>query len=56
MAIANLEKYARFLGTSDYKSRDETVKGIIEGEVRVNAAQMTLEEIFKDRVTFKKTM
>ncbi|KAL0486067.1 flotillin-like protein [Acrasis kona] len=50
----NLERYAMFLGGADYTTRDDTIKGIIEGEVRVMSAQMTLEEIFKDRIAFKK--
>jgi flotillin len=50
----NLEKYAMFLGSADQARRDDIIKGIIEGEVRVQSAQMTLEEIFKDRVSFKK--
>jgi flotillin len=52
----NLEKYAMFLGTADQKQRDDTIKGIIEGEVRVQSASMTLEEIFKDRIAFKKNI
>jgi flotillin len=52
----NLEKYAMFLGAADHRQRDDTIKGIIEGEVRVQSAQMTLEEIFKDRVAFKKNI
>lgn len=37
----------------DLSRLDEFVKGIIEGETRVLAAQMTIEEIFNDRAIFK---
>jgi flotillin len=51
----SLKKYSKFLLTKDGDSSyiDETIKGIIEGETRVLAAQMTIEEIFNDRATFK---
>jgi len=35
----NLEKYAMFLGSADQARRDDIIKGIIEGEVRVQSAQ-----------------
>jgi len=54
LSVKSLEKYATFLGSTDNRSRDDIIKGIIEGEVRVQSAQMTLEQIFKDRVSFKK--
>jgi flotillin len=54
--VKNLEKYAMFLGTAEQRQRDDTIKGIIEGEVRVQTASMTLEAIFKDRIAFKKNI
>ena len=35
---------------------DDLVKGIIEGETRVLAAQMSIEQIFNDRAAFKHTI
>ncbi|CAG8590345.1 1941_t:CDS:2 [Acaulospora colombiana] len=52
----SLKKYAKLLAT-DQKNSDshvkELVKGIIEGETRVIAAAMTMEEIFQERKGFK---
>ncbi|KAF7722128.1 hypothetical protein EC973_003672 [Apophysomyces ossiformis] len=52
---ASLQKYARLLAGSDNKTHamTELVKGVIEGETRVLAAAMSMEEIFKERRTFK---
>jgi flotillin len=47
-----LKKFAIFLIGAD-KSLDSLIKGIIEGETRVLAANMTLEDIFQNRATFK---
>ncbi|KAJ3055801.1 hypothetical protein HK097_009184 [Rhizophlyctis rosea] len=52
--ISSLNKYARLLGgKKDNKHVEATVKGIIEGETRVIAAGMTMEEIFKESKFFK---
>jgi flotillin len=37
-------------------SLNTVVKGVIEGETRILAAAMTIEEIFRDRVQFKSTI
>ncbi|KAG0172627.1 hypothetical protein DFQ28_010172 [Apophysomyces sp. BC1034] len=52
---ASLHKYARLLAGSENKTHamTELVKGVIEGETRVIAAAMSMEEIFKERRTFK---
>lgn len=47
-----LEKYATFLAHKEGGIHD-LVEGIIEGETRVLAAQMTIEQIFNDRSKFK---
>lgn len=58
--IASLENYSRYLledrDPNDPHSLDELVRGIIEGETRSLSAQMTIEDIFKDRVVFKETI
>jgi flotillin len=48
----SLCKYARLL-TIDARNLEELVLGIVEGETRVIAASLTIEEIFKDRKLFK---
>lgn len=52
----SLFKYAKLLSSHDRESNDvkELVQGIIEGETRVLAASMTMEEIFKGTKDFKK--
>ncbi|KAL7595952.1 hypothetical protein Lser_V15G28150 [Lactuca serriola] len=52
----SLHKYAKLIASHDKQSRHviELVKGIIEGETRVLAASMTMEEIFKGTKDFKK--
>jgi flotillin len=47
--IISLKRFAKLLAGSEKKSDHVTdlVKGIIEGETRVIAASMTMEEIFK---------
>nr|KAJ0225844.1 hypothetical protein LSAT_V11C100035160 [Lactuca sativa] len=49
-------KYAKLIASHDKQSHHviELVKGIIEGETRVLAASMTMEEIFKGTKDFKK--
>jgi len=57
----SLIKYSRYLLDDDQSENkikgkshiDSLVEGIIEGETRVLAAQMTIDEIFSDRATFK---
>lgn len=61
-----LQRYARFLmhsegsgpvvagkGVSSTTKLEQLVKGIIEGETRVLAASMTVDQIFGDRVALK---
>uniref|UniRef100_A0A5B7BD72 Flotillin-like n=1 Tax=Davidia involucrata TaxID=16924 RepID=A0A5B7BD72_DAVIN len=52
----SLLKYAKLLSHHDRDSNDvkELVQGIIEGETRVIAASMTMEEVFKGTKDFKK--
>lgn len=52
----NLVKYATFFGTVAQEHQQHTIRGIIEGELRSRCAQLTLEEIFSDRVKFKHTV
>lgn len=54
--MLNLKKYARFLATAKPDKRDSIIKGVIEGETRVLAAQMTIDQLFKDRIKFKETI
>jgi flotillin len=51
----SLLKYAKLLSHRDRNSNDvkELVQGVIEGETRVLAASMTMEEIFKGTKEFK---
>jgi flotillin len=57
--IESLKKYCRYLSNLDIghggaeNSMDAIIKGIIEGETRVLAAQMTLDDIFNNRAEFK---
>ncbi|TPX56713.1 hypothetical protein PhCBS80983_g04316 [Powellomyces hirtus] len=55
---AELLKYARLLALADKGSDhiQELVRGVIEGETRVIAASMTMEEIFKERKFFKENV
>ncbi|MCJ7445913.1 MAG: SPFH domain-containing protein, partial [Methanotrichaceae archaeon] len=50
-------KYAKLLLSSSSTSHtthvDELVKGILEGETRLQSASMTIEQIFNDRKAFK---
>ncbi|KAM7467334.1 hypothetical protein LguiB_014896 [Lonicera macranthoides] len=52
----SLLKYAKLLSQHERNSTDvkELVQGIIEGETRVLAASMTMEEIFRGTKDFKK--
>ncbi|XP_004229734.1 flotillin-like protein 6 [Solanum lycopersicum] len=51
-----LNKYAKLLSHHERDSHDvkDLVQGVIEGETRVLAASMTMEEIFKGTKDFKK--
>ncbi|XP_014515529.1 flotillin-like protein 3 [Vigna radiata var. radiata] len=51
----SLLKYARLLSSHDKLSNhvNELVQGIIEGETRVLAASMTMEDVFKGTKSFK---
>lgn len=52
---ASLLKYARLMSNHDKLSNhvNELVEGVIEGETRVLAASMTMEEVFKGAKEFK---
>jgi flotillin len=54
----SLIKYARFLvgGDANDKHIDSLIRGILEGEVRLESARMTVEEIFNDRKAFKEKL
>ncbi|MCI29767.1 flotillin-like protein, partial [Trifolium medium] len=51
----SLLKYAKLISAHDKHSNhvNELVQGIIEGETRVLAASMTMEEVFKGTKEFK---
>lgn len=52
-----IKKYAKLLLSSSSTSHttqvDELVKGILEGETRLQSASMTIDQIFNDRKAFK---
>jgi len=54
--LESLVRYAKLLSPHDKNSNHvvELVEGVIEGETRVLAASMTMEEIFKGTKEFKK--
>ncbi|KAG2176653.1 hypothetical protein INT44_007317 [Umbelopsis vinacea] len=54
--LPSLVKYARLMTGRTKSNVPELVKGIIEGETRVIAAGMSMEEIFKDRKAFKENI
>ena len=51
-----VKKYAKLLSNHEKNSKhvEELVQGVIEGETRVLAAAMTMEEVFKGTKQFKK--
>ncbi|XP_050365651.1 flotillin-like protein 6 [Argentina anserina] len=51
-----IRKYAKLLSSHEKNSKhvEELVQGIIEGETRVLAASMTMEEVFRGTKEFKK--
>ncbi|KAL8496906.1 hypothetical protein ACS0TY_020549 [Phlomoides rotata] len=55
---ASLHKYARLISAHDKLSNHmkELVQGVIEGETRILAASMTMEEIFRGTKEFKKEL
>lgn len=48
-----IKTYARLLSTKTPSEVHETIKGVIEGETRILAARMSLEQIFDDRKELK---
>lgn len=51
--IESLKKYCKFLLCEDGSHIADTIEGIIEGETRVLATQLSIEEIYNDRRIFK---
>jgi flotillin len=52
-----IKRYVRFLSCGKGNDQIDTlVKGILEGETRIQSAQMTLEQIFNDRKAFKEIL
>jgi len=52
----HLKAYAKYLLYESEENVREIVRGMIEGETRVLAANMAIEEIFKGRTEFKEAM
>lgn len=48
-----LEKYSKLLNEKSYDDIQNIIKGVIEGECRGIAANMSIEDIFSDRNAFK---
>jgi len=55
-----IKKYVKLLLSSSATSQstqvDELVKGILEGETRLQSASMTIDQIFNDRKSFKEIL
>ncbi len=49
----NIRLYSRYLANINHKERDAIIKGILEGETRVLAGKLKIEELFNDRMKFK---
>ena len=49
-----LQLFAKRISDSGQSEMDSLVKGIIEGETRVVAARLSIEEMFSNRQNFKK--
>lgn len=49
----DIVKYCRFLADNTKEDMEILIRGIIEGETRVLATQMKIEEIFNSRMKFK---
>jgi hypothetical protein len=53
VAEDGLLKYATNLLEQEHGAKDELIKGVIEGETRITAAALTIEEMFQDKAKFK---
>jgi len=51
--IEYLTKYSKYLIFETEEKVNEIIKGMIEGETRILAANMSIEDIFKGRTEFK---
>ena len=51
--MESLSKYSRFLLNQDNSHLDSLIRGIIEGETRTLAANLSIEDIFAGRSAFK---
>lgn len=49
----SLKKYSRLMIEKDHAHLRDTVVGIIQGEARILAANLELDSLFRDRVTYK---
>lgn len=52
--IEGFKNYARFLNDVPYEDFVDTLKGIVEGEMRVHTATMTIEDMFSNKESFQK--
>jgi flotillin len=50
------KNYARTMTNADDENMSNTIKGVIHGESRVLAADLSVEELFRDREKFKHTV
>lgn len=50
--ISNLRSYSKYLLFESENNVADIIKGVIEGETRVLAANMSIEDIFKGRTEF----
>eukprot|EP01083_Nonionella_stella_P172549 592555_1 len=50
---AQFETYATLMTETSPDSIETTIKGIVEGETRIRAAQLTVDEMFSDRERFR---
>jgi flotillin len=51
-----VRKFENIGQDNNSKMKESVVSGIIEGETRISSAQMTMDEIFKDRQKLKETI
>jgi flotillin len=54
--MKSLSLYAKRVSDTSPQELDSLVKGIIEGETRVVAARLSIEDMFSDRLSFKKAI
>ena len=54
--IQYLQNYSKYLLFEDADKVTDIIKGMIEGETRVLAANMSIEDIFKNRTEFKNSI